>query len=80
MRLYKETGEAWDPYNEDPRELHSVLRQVVDAIRYQRTTIGTADPYGEAVSHLSEAAVRFTSALRQHDLGNGGRPAVRSRV
>lgn len=79
MRLYKENGEVWDPYNEDTRELHTMLRQVVDAIRYQRTTLGTTDPYGMAVSRLSEAAVRFTSALRQQHSVQGA-PPVRTPV
>jgi len=75
MRLYRENGEIWDPYEEDPRALHAVLRQVVDAIRYQRSSLSSADPYGEAVSRLSEAAVRFTSAVRQHHLGRRLPPA-----
>jgi hypothetical protein len=78
--LYKENGEIWDPYSEDPDVLHTVLRQVVDAIRYQRNSLGTTDPYGKAVSRLSEAAVRFTSALRQYHHPSRAAPPVRSSV
>ena len=69
MELYDARGRALDLYDTELEELDALLRQVVDAIRYRRTTLGDGDPYGRAVTRLTEVTLDYTVALRCHGDG-----------
>lgn len=77
MFLYKANGEIWNPYYEETRVLDDLLRRIVDAIRYRRTTLGDADPYGRALARLTEAATEYTATLRTDPDAAGPVPEVR---
>lgn len=75
MLLHKANGEIWNPYYEETRVLDHLLRQIVDAIRYRRTSLDSTDPYGHALARLSEAATKYTATLRSNPAAAGPVPA-----
>lgn len=74
MQLYKANGELWNPYYEDTRVLDDMLRRIVDAIRYRRTTLEAGDAYGRALTRLTEAATDYTATLRSDPTAAGPVP------
>lgn len=76
MQLYNANGERWNPYYEDTRVLDDLLRRIVDAIRYRRQTLDNADPYGQALARLTEAATEYTATLRSDPEAAGPVPQI----
>ena len=77
MFLYKHDGEIWNPCYEETEVLDDVLRRIVDAIRYRRTSIEDSDDYGRAVVRLTEAVTQYTRTLRSDPAAAGPVPVVR---
>jgi len=77
MFLYKANGEVWNPCYEETEVLDDVLRRIVDAIRFRRTTIDDGDAYGQAVVELTEAVTQYTRTLRSDPAAAGPVPRVR---
>ncbi|UCC25268.1 MAG: hypothetical protein JSU98_16330 [Gemmatimonadales bacterium] len=76
MQLYKANGEIWNPHYADIRELDHLLRKIVDAIRYRRPTLSDQDAYGQAVTHLTEAAMQYTAIRRREEAAAGSTPLL----
>lgn len=76
MYLYKANGEIWNPHTEDTRVLDDLLRRIVDALRYRRTTLDDVDAYGKALSTLTEAALDYTAVLRRDPAAAGPVPEL----
>lgn len=76
MYLYKANGEIWNPHTEDTRVLDDLLRRIVDAIRYRRTTLDDADPYGRALARLTDAVTEYTAVLRSDPTAAGPIPQL----
>jgi predicted short-subunit dehydrogenase-like oxidoreductase (DUF2520 family) len=74
MQLYKANGEIWNPHYADVRELDHLLRKIVDAIRYRRPALSDQDAYGQAVTHLTEAAMEYTAVRRRERAATGSVP------
>ena len=76
MHLFDENGDIWDPNFEETRVLDDLLRRIVDAIRYRRVPIQSADAYAEAVAKLTEAVTDYTATLRADPAAAGPTPTM----